>query len=128
MAQCVVCGEDLSERKALECIDCQDVFCREHYHGHDCEPVDPDPKESKGVSAESLTDRIANITFSTIGYRLGGVAGALGMVYLVSNIGIFFGVGSGVDALQAIVAFVVAAMLFSLGTFLLVGSYIHQQS
>ena len=41
MATCAVCGAAVSGTQAMDCPECQESYCREHFHGHDCDPVEP---------------------------------------------------------------------------------------
>ena len=129
MATCEVCGEEISGATLLECADCKEGFCRNHYHGHDCDPADEiaegggdGARADAGESEDSQEQNSSNILPQT-GYLLSVIASGIGALYLLSGVDVVVSGGG----LQELVSLVVAGSFFSLATFLLVGSYIADQ-
>jgi hypothetical protein len=120
MPTCEKCGMQLSERETLSCSDCQRDFCREHYHGHDCDSTyeisqaNPEVVERKEEN-KSLLPKVA--------YGVSLLSAAIGALYLLLGAGVVF-VGGGLQELSSLI---IAGAFFSLSTFLLVGGHILEQ-
>jgi len=124
MPTCAKCSKEISGSENLECPDCEQGYCRDHYHGHICETE----KESTQEITKKQPDKDSSSTVSSIGYGISGIAGSLGLIYLAGNVDVILVGGSGQQVLQALVSLVVAGSLFSFATFVLVGSYVFDQS
>lgn len=129
MTTCNVCDDDLTELGSLECPDCKETFCKQHYHGHDCEPVGEKESEVKRESTIGSSESADLIDYSaSFGYVFGILVGLMGLLYLFGGIDLIISGGAGVEAWQDFIELLIAGSLFSFATFVLVLSYIIDQS
>lgn len=103
---------------SLDCPDCGDVFCRNHYHGHECgDPLESDTPEEQNETQTSIHPAV-------FGYALAGLVGITGLYYLILEAeNVLYG-AEGIEAIQTVMHLTVAAAFFSFATMILVASYI----
>lgn len=125
MTACAECGKQISGGSKLDCSECGQSFCREHYHGHDCTPVEESNSDNKN---QTESNSAGGSQIAPFGYVLSVLIGVAGFLYLLSDIGVILSGGDGGQALQAITSMIIAGSFFSCATFLMVSSYIVSQS
>ena len=60
---------------SLECRDCGETFCRNHYHGHECDqPAEEMEDDVEGRSSSNTSTHPA-----VLGYALAGLVGLVGL-------------------------------------------------
>lgn len=124
MTVCAECGKEISGAGKLDCSECGQSFCREHYHGHDCLPVED---SNNGNKEQTESNSTGGIQIAPFGYAISVIVGAGGFLYLLNDIDVILSGGSGSESLQAIISMIIAGALFSCATFLMVGTYIASQ-
>lgn len=128
MATCGACGDEFATTAILTCGVCEEGYCREHYHDHDCTAPEPEPDESPGpeptTSAAPSSGRSSGVA---LGYAAGSLLGVVGAFYFLENVDLVLYGSRGVDALQALVSLGISGAFFSFATFVLVGTFIASQ-
>lgn len=120
MPVCETCGDAISGNEDIRCPECYFHYCRDHYHGHECEPIE---EIETPESIERIGSGLLMVT-ATFGYLLTVLFAGLGTIHLLRSIEVVVVGGEAIDTVQALADFVIIGGLFSVATFLVVVSYI----
>jgi len=115
---------------ALDCEDCRTRYCRDHYHAHDCDPQTDTtsaggPRERESIAAE--WESAIGEFLPVAGYSIAVLIAGWASWFLYDHLDVVISGGEAAESFEQLMSVVVAGSLFSLATFLLVGSYILSQ-
>jgi hypothetical protein len=124
MPTCEICDTELSGTQSMKCTECGQIYCRDHYHGHDCDSDSADASPTQTTATTTTSSPSVFGVVAVVAYAVGLLFGALGLLYLAGSADLLISGADGIETLAALGRFAIAAALFSVGTYALVFGYI----